>query len=100
LVTSRNPLSTRPRSSAKRAAVGGGDEVLARDEQDVRRRLGRDVGKGHHQIVLMEEVRGFPTRDDAAEQAVSVGRQLRHFAMVQVRLHSTEERLAARIWAT
>ena len=44
--------------------------MLARDDQDVGRRLGVDVAEGNDEVVLVDEVGRDLAGDDAAEEAV------------------------------
>ena len=52
---------------------GGRDDVLARDQQQMSRRLGRDVAKREDEIVLVEDVGRNLATGDLAEEAGSVG---------------------------
>ncbi len=47
-----------------------GSDVLLRDDQDVRRRLGIDVPEGVAEFVLIDLCAGDLTGNDGAEQAV------------------------------
>lgn len=51
--------------------LGGRPYVLARYQQDVRRRLGRHVAETDDELVLLDDVRRYLAPGYAAEQAVS-----------------------------
>ena len=70
-------LRTHPHQCDQGVGVGHGQRrdvrvVLTRHDEHVHRRLRRHVAKGHHPLVLADDVRGHLTRDDPAEQAVAV----------------------------
>ena len=74
-------LARKPRRSLEQSAehwpvvggeVLGGFDVLARDQQDVRRRLGADVAKGEDEIILVDDVGRDLTAGNPAEKAVGL----------------------------
>ena len=70
-------LRAHPHQRDQGVGVGHGQRrnvrmVLTRHHEHVHRRLRRHVAKGHHPLVLADDVRGHLTRDDPAEQAVAV----------------------------
>jgi hypothetical protein len=54
--------------------IGGGRDVLARDQQDVDGSARRDVAERHDLVVLVDDIRWHLTGRDPAEETVRIGR--------------------------